>query len=408
MIRRPIFVVALILLVALGATACVQGKGANQPAAANQPEGVLATSTAAPSVSVAQFAPAVEPTSPSLPEAIALAEPEPLPAVELNGAGPEADQVSMTPADDYLSTVDVVKLLSPSVVQIVTESLSMGVFNQPSPRSGVGTGEILDEEGHILTNNHVIDGAQSITVTLSTGESYPAEVIGGDPLTDIAIIRIEAEGLRPVKLGLSSELQVGQDVIAIGHALGLDGGPTVSKGVVSALGRSLDTDQQSTIVDLIQTDASINPGNSGGPLVNARGEVIGINTAIIQGSQGIGFAINIDDAKVVAEQLMDRGYVQRGFLGITPFNLTPGVAERFEIAVDEGVIVVRVMPGLAAAEAGLMEEDVIVRLGDEPIRNTGELSKFLIAHLPGETVDLVYLRGDEEVQTQITLGERPA
>ena len=406
--RRPIFVVAMTLLVTLGVAACVQGKAAEEPTAAAQPETVLVSATAAPTAPVTKIAPAPEPTGSTSPAAVALAEPELAPSAELNGAGPAADPVSLMPADEYLPTVDVVKLLSPSVVQIVTESLTMGFFNEPSPRSGVGTGEILDEQGHILTNNHVIDGAQSITVTLSTGDSYPAVVVGGDPLTDIAVIRIEAQGLRPVKLGRSSELQVGEDVIAIGHALGLDGGPTVSKGVVSALGRSLSTDQQSTIVDLIQTDASINPGNSGGPLVNAKGEVIGINTAIIQGSQGIGFAINIDDAKVVAAQLMERGYVQRGFLGLTPFNLTPGLAERFEIAVDEGVIVVRVMPGLAAAEAGLMEEDVIVQLGDEQIRNTGELSKFLITHLPGETVDLVYLRGAEEVRTQITLGERPA
>ena len=162
-----------------------------------------------------------------------------------------------------LSTVDVVKLLKPSVVQIVTEFSAMGAFNQPAPSVGVGTGIILDTQGNILTNNHVIDGAQAIMVTLDNGESFTAQLIGGAAATDTAVIRIEANGLRPANIGRSAELQVGQEVIAIGHALGLPGGPTVSKGVISALGRSIDVDARTTMVDLIQTDASINPGNSG-------------------------------------------------------------------------------------------------------------------------------------------------
>ena len=317
------------------------------------------------------------------------------------------DQVSLAPAVQELTTVEAVKILTPSVVQIVTEVLTMGLSNLPTPLTGVGTGVVLDTDGHILTNNHVVADAESITVTLSDGRSFSAEIVGRDANTDLAVTIIEADGLIPVRLGNSSELQVGEDVIAIGHALGLPGGPTVSKGVVSALGRSIDTDQQSTIVELIQTDASINPGNSGGALANTRAEVIGINTAIIQGTQGIGFAINIDDAKVVIAQLLEKGYVERGFIGISPFNLTPGLADQFGFAVPEGVIVGRVIPGTAADDAGLRVEDVIVQLGDLSIRNTGELSKFLIAHLPGETVDIVYYRGDTRFSTTITLGDRP-
>ena len=317
------------------------------------------------------------------------------------------NQASLATTQETFNTVAVVKILTPSVVQIVTEFLAMDMFNQPVPGRGVGTGIILDQQGHILTNNHVIDGARSITVTLSNGKSFPAQVVGGDATTDTAVIRIEAPGLQPAVLGLSSSLEVGQEVIAIGHALGLPGGPTVSKGVVSALDRSIQIDAQTTMVDLIQTDAAINPGNSGGPLLTTRAEVIGINTAGIRGSQGISFAINIDDAKIVVAQLMARGYVDRGFLGISPANLPPALGNQLDVPVIEGLLVVRVVPDSPAAKAGLQEEDVIVELGDEPIRNTGELSKFLIAHPPGDTVTVVYFRGSEKRSAQVTLAERP-
>ena len=262
----------------------------------------------------------------------------------MSAAGPDdgiGTQVSASEPATGLSTVQVVKILTPSVVQILTEIPSMQDFNQPTPPGmGVGTGVILDTKGNILTNNHVIAGAQRITVTLSNGDTYPAELVGGDVTTDLAVVRIRADGLIPARLGNSSELQVGEDVIAIGHALGLPGGPTVSKGVVSALSRTLLTGPQSTMVDLIQTDASINPGNSGGPLLNTRAEVIGINTAGFQGSQGIGFAINIDDAKVIVAQLLDNGNVKRGALGISPGNLNPGIANQLGLSVSEGILVV--------------------------------------------------------------------
>jgi serine protease Do len=323
-----------------------------------------------------------------------------------NGAG--AAVISMGLAVEELSTVEVVKILKPSIVQIVSEIAAMRFNNSALPPTGVGTGVILDLQGNILTNNHVVEDTQKLTVTLDSGESFPAQIIGLDPVTDLAIIRIQADGLQPAKLGSSDEVEVGQDVIAIGHALGLAGGPTVSKGVVSALGRSISTDQNTTIVDLIQTDASINPGNSGGALVNNAAEVIGINTAIIQGGQGIGFAININDAKVVARQLMDQGFVRRGFLGIRPVNLTPSIANQLGIDVTEGVILALVFDGTAADEAGLQSEDVIVKLGSQAIRNTGELSKFLIEHQPGETVDIVVIRDGREIAGTLTLRDRPS
>ena len=330
----------------------------------------------------------------------------PTPSASMTGGGRVA-QVTLSAGDEELSTVDVVKLLSPSIVQVTTEAVGMDAFNRPVPTGGVGTGVIIDTAGHILTNNHVVEGAQVITVTLSNNERHQARLVGRDPTMDTAVIMIDADGLQPAKLGVSADLEVGEDVIAIGHALGLAGGPTVSKGVVSALGRSLPTDQQNTIVDLIQTDASINPGNSGGALVNTRAEVIGINTAIISGSQGIGFALNIDDVQTVAAQLMENGTVERGFLGITPFNLTPTIADQIGVPVEEGIVVVRVVGGSGADAAGLEEEDVIVQLGDEDIINTGEMSKFLLEHPPGSTVDLVYYRKGTRVTTEIALGVRP-
>ena len=325
----------------------------------------------------------------------------------VEAGGRQGVQPQSLPDEEYVPTVDAVKILAPTVVQIVTESLVMGMFNQPVPSTGVGTGVILDIEGHILTNNHVIAGAQRVTVTLNNGDSYPATLVGGDPSTDMAVIRIDAEGLKPAKLGRSADLQVGEEVIAIGHALGLPGGPTVSKGVVSALGRSIDTGGQTTMLDLIQTDAAINPGNSGGPLANAKAEVIGINSAGIQGSQGIGFAINIDDAKIVVAQLKAQGRVRRGFLGISPINLPPGAVSELELPVTEGILIIRVTPNSAAARAGLEEGDVIVQMADQPIPNTGFLSRFLIDHPPGDTVSVVYFRGSRQQTTQITLGERP-
>jgi len=334
--------------------------------------------------------------------------PTPSPAPPAATATPEADPV--------LTTVEVVRALTPSVVQIITSQFTMGMENELVP-TGLGTGIILDREGHILTNNHVVQGAQAINVILDTGETFPATLIGGDLNTDTAVVRIDADGLKPARLGDSTMVEIGEDVIAIGHALGLAGGPTVSKGVVSALGRSLETDArtQTTIVDLIQTDASINPGNSGGPLVNDRGEVIGINTAIIQQSQGqgtvtqgIGFAIRINNAMEVALQLIAKGFVTRGYLGVSPINVNPARASQFDLPVDRGVLLYRMGSNSAAHRAGLRDGDLLIQLDDRPISNTGDLSKFLLEHPPGDTVDAtIYPAGsDKTVVRRVTLGER--
>ena len=344
----------------------------------------------------------VTPTVTSPPQA-----PTPTPAPVTNGAVPLAEEAALTQAGG-ITTVEVVKALRPVVVQITTRQASLRVGSQPIP-SGVGTGIILDETGHILTNRHVVEGTQRVIVTLHNGQSFEATPVGGDFQTNIAVIKIEAEGLQPATLGTSATLEVGEDVIAIGHALGLKGGPSVSKGVVSAIGRTIETDPLNSvfITDLIQTDASINPGNSGGPLVNNSAEVIGINTAIIQQSQGIGFALNIDDVKVVVVQLLDQGFVTRGFLGITPENITSALAAQFSLPVTEGILIVRTITGSSAEAAGLLAGDIIQKLGDQEISNTGELSKFLLEHPPGESVAVEYLRRGRAERTIAILGDRP-
>ena len=411
---HPALVVAGVSTVAVLLLACGgdDGAGVVAPAATEQPPSpttsVAAESPEAVAVEGGRTAAATTPAF--APEATSAPEPTPELdiAPKINGSTPSVDEVSMTQAADKLTTVQVVKLLTPSVVHVGTEFFRMGMFNEPVPEQGVGTGIIIDETGLILTNNHVVAGAQRITVTLNTGKGFMARVVGRDPRSDLAVLQIDAPGLSPAALGDSSALEVGEDVIAIGHALGLRGGPTVSKGVVSALGRAIDVDVQNTIVGLIQTDASINPGNSGGPLVNNAAEVIGINTAIIESGRGIGFAININDAKLVTEQLRTKGFVERAFLGITPFNLTPALANRFGIPVSEGIIIQRAIPGTGAGDIGLLEGDVIVQLGDTPIRNAGELSRFLLKHSAGETLTIVYYRGASKVTTEIVLGMRPS
>ena len=264
-----------------------------------------------------------EPEREPTPEPTATEPPKPsesTAAVEgSSGAGLSgAASVSLAPAVS-MPTTEVVKLLTPSVVNITTELATAGLFNTPFPPSGVATGVILTPDGHVLTNYHVVEVGQGITVTLNDGTNHEAEVIGQDPVTDLAVIKIvDVEGLEPARLGDSSTLMVGEDVIAIGHAMGLPGAPTVSKGVVSALERAVDTTHNTTIIDLIQTDASINPGNSGGPLVNTRAEVIGINTVVVSVGQGIGFAININDAKEVARQIIDQDSCVVGISAFCP------------------------------------------------------------------------------------------
>ncbi|MGQ9573230.1 MAG: S1C family serine protease [Dehalococcoidia bacterium] len=340
-----------------------------------------------------------EPAQTVTPTATAIATPTASPGADITPGGERSP----------LTTAEIVRLLRPSVVHILIEGTTFGVFGQPIPTEGVGTGFIIDNEGHIVTNNHVvfIDGerpARSITVTLSDGRQFQAILVGGDRATDLAVLKIDADNLTPAKLGDVDELEVGEDVVAIGHALDLPGGPTVTRGVVSAKDRLIQEDPY-MIPGAIQTDAPINPGNSGGPLVNMYGEVVGITTQVIRGTaEGIGFAISIDTAKPIVEELIEKGRVQRGYLGVTLINITPSIAKEFGLPVDSGVGIGFVQSGSPADRAGLRTGDVIVRAAGEEIRNSGDLLKVLTDYRAGETVTIEYYRGNQLQQTEVTLG----
>jgi len=306
------------------------------------------------------------------------------------------------------SIVELVRQLTPSVVHIASEAASTDFFGQLVPQRGVGTGFIIDNDGRIVTNNHVveIDGqpAQRITVTLSDGRQFPARIVGRDPATDVAVLKIDADGLFPVKLGSSAALMVGQDVVAIGNALDLPGGPTVTRGVVSAVNRIIQEGDVS-IPDAIQTDAAINPGNSGGPLLNMAGEVVGITTAVIRGNaEGIGLAISIDSARPIVDELVANGRIDRGFLGVNISPITPAAAQSCGVKETDGVLLSLVDPSAPAGEAGLRVCDVLQKISSVEVHSTGDLFRALTEHRAGETVQVAYVRDGREKTAEVTLG----
>lgn len=316
----------------------------------------------------------------------------------------------------------VVELVRPSVVSVVAKVfLGTDVFGRPVTDFASGTGIIFDSAGYILTNNHVIQGAidGSIEVTTDDGDTLSARLIGGDPLVDLAVLKLDTSGFYPAaSLGSSVEIRVGEWVIAIGNALALPGGPTVTVGVVSALGRSLPVNSQVTLLDLIQTDAPINPGNSGGPLVNLHGQVVGINTAATRGRQGeaegLGFSIGMDTAVPVAQQLMDEGRVRWAFLGLRLSDLDPESAARADIPVREGVVVLvdADLPGVdpegPAGRGGIRAGDIILSMDGNPTPTLYELIRVLRFELAvGQTVIVRVFRDGAELDLTVTLGERP-
>ena len=309
-----------------------------------------------------------------------------------------------------LSVPAIVQLLRPSVVRVQTEGASLDFLGRPVPTGGVGTGVIIDQEGHIITNYHVVrldSGlASRVTVTLSDNRTVTAEIVGTDAPTDLAVLKIDAADLTPATLGDVSDLQVGEEVVAIGYALDLPGGPSVTKGVVSAKGRVIQESAYS-ISDAIQTDASINPGNSGGPLVDDHGEVVGIDTAIISQAQNIGFAISIDLAKPLVQEIIQNGSVSRGFLGVNTVDVTASLAASFNLPVDTGVGIATVTSASPADKAGLRVNDIIVRIGDVTIDNGGDLVQALTKYRAGDKVTVVFYRDTQQQQTEVTLAQRP-
>lgn len=328
------------------------------------------------------------------------------------------------------SFAGLVDKLKPSVVNISTTSVlrQRGFFSFRSPfgqddpfeeffkrffggdvpqrefrQHGLGSGFIISEDGYVVTNNHVVDRAQDIQVILEGGEKYEAKVIGKDPKTDLALLKIEPKGKLPaIVFGDSDKLRIGDWVIAIGNPFGL--GHTVTAGIVSAKGRVLGFGNYD---DFIQTDAPINPGNSGGPLFNLQGEVVGVNTAIVAGGQGIGFAIPINMARNVVEQIKDKGRVIRGWLGVLVQQVTPEIAEGMNLKEPRGALVSDVTPGGPAEKAGIKRGDVIVGINEHEVKSVSDLTSAVALTPPGTQSKLHVIREGEEKEITVTIGELP-
>lgn len=317
--------------------------------------------------------------------------------------------------------VNVYKKALPSVVNIKSRAVSYNFFYGAIPEEGQGTGFILDKEGHILTNFHVIANAQNVEVTLYNRKTVPAKLVGSDRHHDLAIIKIDGSNLVPVTLGDSRSLQVGQKVFAIGNPFGLSG--TMTRGIVSSI-RSVRGPSGDSIDEAIQTDAAINPGNSGGPLLNSRGEVIGINSMIFTGgaeqSAGIGFAIPINTAKAVLDDLVKYGEVKRPSMGISGLPIGPELADQMGLAQDYGILVMKVAPGSAADRAGikggtqrallgntpiLLGGDLIVAIDGQAVEDMQELSRVMNNHRAGDAVTVTLYRGKRKIDVRIVLGE---
>jgi len=301
----------------------------------------------------------------------------------------------------------IVARVLPAIVSVTTRQIERDQFNQPVPTRGLGSGFIIDRRGYVLTNNHVVEGAEEIKVTLSDGRSFRGTLVGSDRFTDLALVRIDGTKFVAVSIGDSARLAVGETVIAIGSPLWIEGGPTVTVGVVSALGRTMEQPDLPLLHNLIQTDAAINPGNSGGPLLNLRGQVVGINTAVIASAHGIGFAISASDAKPVVRELVARGRVVRASLGLLGVSVTPQVAFANELSAERGLLVLRIEPGGPAEQAGIDPGDVITQVGGVEVKDLHHFHEALRGRKSGETLEVTLLRDGRLVVVRPTLGEEP-
>lgn len=342
-------------------------------------------------------------------------------------------QSRLAPREPSNFVVDVVQSTGPAVVRInaqkTVKTQTPQAFNDPffqrffgsqmppmpneRVQRGTGSGFIVSNDGKIFTNAHVVDGADEVTVTLKDGRSFPGRVMGSDPSTDVAVVKIEASDLPTVALGDSDRLQVGEWAIAIGNPLGLDN--TVTTGILSATGRrSAEIGVPDKRVEFIQTDAAINPGNSGGPLLNADGQVIGMNTAIIQNAQGIGFAIPINKAQEIAEQLIATGKVEHAYLGIQMVTMTPELQSQIrqetgmDVPVDKGVVIMQVMPNSPAAAANLQQGDVLQSLQGQAVENSEQVQSLVGKLAVGDRVELGILRNGQQQNLTVTIGALPS
>ena len=300
----------------------------------------------------------------------------------------------------------VVKQVMPSVVSVMTEMVAYDVFNQQYTQSAAGSGVIIDSEGYIITNNHVVENAKEVQVELLDGTAFPANIVGSDALTDLAVIKVAEEGLPYATLGDSPHLAVGEWVVAIGNALGE--GISASEGIVSRLEVSVSVGGN-TLRDLIQTTAAINPGNSGGPLVNMSGEVIGINSVKVAdiGVEGMSYAISMNSAEPIVSALIQQGYVTRPWLGVSLYTVDRLVALMNDLSVQEGVLVLEVSSNSPAEAAGLRKGDVIIQFDEKKTISTDDLLQAILASEVGQTVEITFVRGDKTSKTSAQLQESP-
>jgi len=330
----------------------------------------------------------------------------PTPVVVASPQAPSAPGGVVRVQAEESVVIQVVEKVRPAVVNIQTRGFAPDFFGQLFPQEGAGSGVIVSEDGYILTNNHVIRNATQIRVRLLDGTELEGRVVGTDPPSDLAVIKVDPRGrkLPAAELGDSHALRVGQLAIAIGNPFGL--GSTVTVGVVSALNRSIQV-PGFVIDNLIQTDAAINPGNSGGALVNSAGQVIGINTAIIPQAQGIGFAIPSSVARSVMEQLIRTGSVQRPFFGVAYVEVTRELAQAYGLAADHGVLVQQVVPGSGAEAAGVKPLDIIVEMQGKRIEGASDFQREILQRRVGDVVTVTVVRGGQRLQLRVRLGPRP-
>ena len=334
--------------------------------------------------------------------------------------------IGFAETEDEENNISIYRRVGQGVVNITSVVVERDFFFNPIPREGAGSGSIIDSEGHILTNHHVIQDSTKLEVTLSDGSKWPARFVGSDPENDLAVIQIDAprENLTVIPMGDSSSLHVGQKVLAIGNPFGL--GQTLTTGIISSLERSIRTPNGTLIEDLIQTDAAINPGNSGGPLLDSNGKIIAVNSAIISptgASVGIGFAIPVNTAKRILPELISKGYVTYPWIGASVYPLIPEFAKFLGLKVERGAVIAQVVRGSPADRSGLrggdrqvqvgnslipVGGDVIIEMDGKEITSSNELIKMIRAHRPGDRIELKFLREGKLLRLKVTLEKRPS
>jgi S1-C subfamily serine protease len=341
--------------------------------------------------------------------------------------GPSAaasDKPYVPATQDETNSIEIYQRVSPAVVNITSTTIDFDFFFNAMPSQGSGSGTIIDPQGHILTNFHVVQGARALEVNLSDKRKFKAKVIGADPSNDLAVIKIEPSGkpLSIAQLGSSSNLEVGQKVLAIGNPFGLEG--TLTTGVISSLRRSIRAENGKLIDDVIQTDAAINPGNSGGPLLNSQGELVGINSQIFStsgGNIGIGFAVAVNTAKSIIPDLISEGRVRRAYARLSGYELTPELAQVLDLPVDHGILVARMQQGDSFAQAGIrggrqtylvgnslmiLGGDIIFEADGQPIESMAQLDRAVDKKRPGDVLNLKIYRQGREMTVRVTLIER--